>query len=62
MDICPDCGQECEYIDQHYVSSDCSDGSAKKYYECENCGDIFEDYPSRRETRGTTRLLLFKRL
>lgn len=36
----------------HFSMSDCgSDGSAKKEYKCENCGDPFEDYPSRRETR-----------
>lgn len=52
---CHQCGTEYERLHQHWSMSGCSapEGtSSKKTYECATCGDTFEDYPSRRETRG----------
>jgi len=50
MDTCEECGDEFARINQHYAMSDCGgDHSSKKEYKCSNCGDVFEDYPTRRE-------------
>lgn len=52
---CPDCGSEYSRLRQHWAMSECGpvDG-AKKTYTCslDGCDNTFEDYPTRRETRG----------
>ena len=51
---CEQCGYESPTkrgLSVHQTSSH-KNGNAKKEYTCDNCGDTFEDYESRRETRG----------
>jgi predicted RNA-binding Zn-ribbon protein involved in translation (DUF1610 family) len=53
MGTCQHCGGEIsdpETLASHQEHCDVS--GKKKIYECANCGDLFKDYPSRRETRG----------
>lgn len=54
MPTCDVCGYESDT--EHGVATHASihdrGGGKKKTYECQNCNDTFEDYPSRRETRG----------
>jgi len=50
---CPDCGGEYQRLRQHWSMSDCeSADGAKKTYTCSACDEQFEDYKTRRETRG----------
>jgi len=54
MPECEICGYESETehgVATHKAVHD-GDGSKKRTYQCEQCGDTFEDYPSRREGRG----------
>lgn len=54
MPTCDDCGFEAASqrgLSQHQTMSHES-GSPKQTYECAACGTTFDDYPSRRETRG----------
>lgn len=54
MPECEICGYESET--EHGVATHkavhSDGGSKKKEYRCEECGETFEDYPSRREGRG----------
>ena len=54
MHVCEQCGHESPTkrgLSIHITRSH-DGGAEKKEYECGSCGDTFEDYPSRRETRG----------
>jgi len=58
---CHDCGDEYQRLRQHWAMSDCGpDDSAKKEYECAECGDAFKDYPTRRQTRGREKFFCSK--
>lgn len=51
---CPECNRTFSSekgVNIHRASAH-SEGSKKKTYTCAECGDTFEDYPSRREHRG----------
>jgi hypothetical protein len=53
---CSQCGNEYERLHQHWSMSQTCDTPAnespKKTYTCAECGDTFEDYPTRREQAG----------
>lgn len=52
---CHDCGKDYQRLKQHWAMSSCEpdeDNPSKKTYICAECDSEFEDYPSRRETRG----------